>query len=190
MGLWRWTLTLTPNGRTGTVWGDSTRRTKVTCKDRFVLPPLCACDAIPLSSTDRQPRRCWQAQQEVLRPPGVDQGGGGVDDQTSSRKFQVPQWDQCLWRRLAKVFIIWFSNQPSSAKTSSESDHDLWSQKNQNSFSLSLILLCVSEQEIYEYKRITSMLTLMFLVKFRNPVWNIYFWPSGPVAMYVPRMRM
>ena len=73
-------------------------------------------------------------------------------------------------------------------KTSSESDHDLWSQKNQNSFSL--ILLCVSEQEIYEYKRITSMLTLMFLVKFRNPVWNIYFWPSGPVAMYVPRMRM
>ena len=62
-----------------------------------------------LSCIDWQPRRRRQAQQEVLRPPGLDQGGRGIYDQASSRKLQVPQRDQCLRRRLAKVFLNVFN---------------------------------------------------------------------------------
>ena len=102
-----------------------------------------------LSCTDWQPRRCRQAQQEVLRPPGLDQGGRGIYDQASPRKLQVPQREQCLRRRLAKVFLNVFS---AEFPLISQDKLGIWSwsvkPNDQNIRSLNLILFCVSEQEI------------------------------------------
>ena len=103
---------------------------------------------------DWQPWWRRQAKQEVLWPPRLDQGGRGIYDQASPRKLQVPQRDQCLWRRLAKVFLNDFLS-------ISQDKLGIWSwsvkPNDQNMLSFNLILFCVSEQEIYEYKSILNV---------------------------------
>ena len=78
-------------------WGLPTRPGLSLCQ----IPSLWEYIVFTHICLDWQPRRRWQAEQEVLRPASLDPSRRGVDDQESSRELQVPQWCQRLWRRLA-----------------------------------------------------------------------------------------